>query len=228
MSSYFDFFNHFRSPPAEVKRRQSAFLKYFEGCKRVVDIGCGRGEFLELLAERGIGGEGVDIDGQMAEHCRDRGLSAHRKDAVSYLEGQQDGSLDGIFTDDTVEHMEMPYLLKMLELCARKLEPERFMVAITVNPLSWAAYANIYLIDSTHKSPLHPEAMRYYMTASGFREVSIEYTSYLPEEERLRPAAITRDMDADARRLAQTYNRNIQKLNQIIFGPENYAAIAKK
>ncbi len=228
MSSYFDFFNRFRSPPEVVKQHQSAFVKYFSGCKHVVDIGCGRGEFIELLEEDGIGCEGIDDDVEMVEYCRKHGLNVYMADAISYLEGLEDDSLDGIFTDDTVEHLEIPYLLRMLKLCGRKLKAGRYMVAITVNPLSWTAFVNVYLLDDTHKNPLHPEKMRYYMASSGFSDVKIEFIMQMPEEARLKALPIPRDMDDEMKRIADTYNHNVERLNRSIYGPENYAAIAKK
>ncbi len=228
MSSYFDFFNRFRSPPDVVKRHQSVFVKYFKGCGRVLDIGCGRGEFVELMRENGIGCEGVDIDGHMADYSRKKGLRVSRADAISYLEGLEDDSLDGIFTDDTIEHFDIPYLLRMLKLCHMKLKGGFYMVAKTVNPLSWIAYANIYLLDNTHKTPLHPETMRFFMLSSGFREVKIEFVSHLPDNARLKSLAVTRSMSDEEKRWAEAYNHNVERLNRDVYGPENYAAIAKK
>jgi O-antigen chain-terminating methyltransferase len=228
MSPYFDFFNRFRSPPDVVKQHQSIFLKYFKGCKSVLDIGCGRGEFLELLGENGIGCEGVDFNSDMIDYCRKKGLTVRQADAISYLEDLSDDSLDGIFTDDTVEHLDVAYLLHMLKLCSRKLIERRYMVAKTVNPLSWTAYASIYMLDTTHKNPLHPETMRFFMVSCGFREVKIEFVSQLPDDARLKNIVITGDMSAVEKRMAETYNHNIEHLNKAIYGPENYAAIAKR
>lgn len=228
MISYFDFFNRFRSPPDVVKQHQSVFLKYFKGCKSVLDIGCGRGEFIELLTERGIGCAGVDSNGDMVEHCRKKGLNVRQADAISCLEDLDDDSLDGIFTDDTVEHLEIPYLLRMLRLCGKKLKEGRYMVAKTVNPLSWTAYSSIYLLDTTHKNPLHPETMRFFMESSGFREINIEFVTHIPEDARLKDVPVTGDMNAVEKRMAETYNGNVKRLNESVYGPENYAAIAKK
>lgn len=228
MSSYFNFFNRFRSPPNVVKKHQSIFLRFFSGCKGVLDIGCGRGEFLELLTERGIGCEGVDFNGDMVEHCGKKGLNVRQADAISYLEDLSDDSLDGIFTDDMVEHLDVSYLLHMLRLCGKKLKEGRYMVAKTVNPLSWTAFANIYLLDNTHKTPLHPETMRYFMESSGFGKVAIEFVSYMAGDMRLKNITVTGDMSEAEKRLAETYNHNVERLNGVIFGPENYAAIAKK
>lgn len=228
MSSYFDFFNRFRSPPDIVKRHQSIFLKYFKRCKHVVDIGCGRGEFLELLRENGIGCEGIDVDDQMVNHCKKNGLNVRKVDATGYLRNLDNDSLDGIFTDDLIEHLDIYYLMRMLRLCRHKLMEGRYMVAKTVNPLSWTAFAGIYLLDSTHKNPLHPETLRFLMESSGFKEVEVEFVSRLPEDKQLQKVEITPTMSDGEKRIARAYNHNVDRLNEAIFGYENYAAIAKK
>ncbi len=226
--SYFDFFNRFRSPSAVVEQRQEPFIKYFLGCRNVLSIGCGRGEFLELLRAHGIQGTGIDADDKMVEYGKRRGLNVLRADALSYLRSLDDESLDGIFTDDFVEHLETAYLLRMLRLCRRKLQPGRHMVNITLNPLSWAAYAGIYLLDPTHKRPIHPETMRFFLSSSGFADVDVKFISPKPESNRLKKIEIKPGMSEEARDVARINNRNVDMLNESIYGPENYAAIAKK
>ncbi len=95
---YLAFYDHFRSPPAELKKHQSVFLDYFRGCRNVLDIGCGRGEFLELLRDNGIGCVGMDPDPEMIAICRSRGLKAEQTDGVAFLERAGDGSFDGMFS----------------------------------------------------------------------------------------------------------------------------------
>jgi O-antigen chain-terminating methyltransferase len=198
------------------------------GCKNVLDIGCGRGEFLELLGENGIGCEGVDVNDEMVEYCRKNGLNARKIDAAAYLRGIDNNSLDGIFTDDLIEHLDANYLIRMLRLCRLKLMKGRYMVAKTVNPLSWTSFTGIYLLDMTHKNPLHPETLRFLMEYSGFMEVKVEFVSRLPDDKRLQKVEITPAMSDGEKSIARTYNHNVDRLNEAIFGYENYAAIAKK
>ena len=226
--AYFDFFNRFRSPSGIVKQRQLPFIKYFLGCGNVLSIGCGRGEFLELLRAQGIACTGIDVDDKMVEYCKKRGLNVLKADALSYLRGLDNESLDGIFTDDLVEHLETAYLFRMLRLCYRKLKPGRYLVNVTLNPLSWATYAGIYLLDPTHKRPIHPETMRFFLDSSGFNDVDIEFISSKSGSDRLKRIEITPEMGEEAREIARINNRNVDMLNVSIYGPENYAAIAKK
>ncbi|HTY91533.1 MAG TPA: methyltransferase domain-containing protein [Methanocella sp.] len=225
---YFDFFNRFRNASDIVKQHQSPFLKYFEGCRRVVSLGCGRGEFIEALGERNIGAFGIDVDEEMVDYCKKRGLEVYKADAAEYLRQMDDGSIDGIFTDDFAEHLDTSYLIKLLRLCARKLEKGRYMVNVTVNPCSWAAYSGIYLLDPTHKRPIHPESMRFYMLSAGFGDVDVELITFRDNHSRLKKVEVRPDMDADARRIAEAFNHNVDMLNEVVFGPENYAAIGKK
>jgi O-antigen chain-terminating methyltransferase len=225
---YFNFFNRFRSPSDTVKRHQSVFLKYFEGCKNVISIGCGRGEFIECLGTRGIGAYGIDIDEEMVDYCNKRGLKVYKADALEHLQGLDDNSLDGVFTDDFVEHLETSYLIKLIRLCVQKLVKDRYMVNVTVNPLSWTAYSGVYLLDPTHKRPIHPESMRFYMSSGGFSKVDIELITFRDGDSRLKKAEIRPNMDADSKRIADTFNHNVDMLNEVVFGPENYAAIGKK
>ncbi len=225
---YFDFYNRFRSPPETVKQHQAPFLKYFDGCKNVISIGCGRGEFVEELGQRGIGAYGIDFDDEMVAYCNKRGLKVYKADALEHLQGLEDNSLDGIFTDDFVEHLDTSYLIKLLRLCARKLQLGRYMVNVTVNPLSWAAYSGIYLLDPTHKHPVHPKSMQFYMNSGGFSNVDIELITFRDGGNRLKKIEIKPNMDADAKRIADTFNRNVDMLNEAVFGPENYVAVGKK
>lgn len=225
---YFELFNQFRSAPEYVKKHQSRFLSYFESCDNVLDIGCGRGEFLELLKEKGIHGHGVDLDKEMVELCGSKGLDVKKVDAVTYLRSIKDRSLDGIFTDDVIEHLETEYFYKMIRLCAKKLKNGSNMVIVTVNPLSWATFSNIFYIDLTHTKPIHPEAMKFILKNAGFSNVEIKFISLLPEREKLGKLGCDLSMNDGQIERIVTYNKNVEKLNEVLFGPENYAAIAKK
>jgi len=156
--NYFVFEEHFRGSRADIKERQRAFVHYFKDCSNVLDIGCGRGEFLELMHDEGIGARGVDLDETMVNFCRSRGLEVKLNDAISYLEQVEDESLDGIFIDQVVEHVEPAYLVRLLELCYQKLMFGYHLVVETVNPLSFASLANFYM-DMSHVRPIHPETM---------------------------------------------------------------------
>jgi SAM-dependent methyltransferase len=222
--NYFIFEERFRGSRQEIRGRQEVFLPYFEDCRNVLDIGCGRGEFLELAQERGVDARGVDLDDTMVEFCRSKGLAVEKVDAVSYLETLEDRSLDGIFIDQVVEHLEPAYLVRLLDLCYRKLQYGYYLVAGTVNPLSFVSLANFY-IDISHVRPVHPETLKFLIEVAGFREVEARFSSPVPEEGRLRRLSPSEGVSTA---FVESYNRNIDLLNAILYGAQDYAVIGKK
>ncbi len=225
--NYFRFEEQFRGSREDIKQRQSNFMHYFAGCSNVLDIGCGRGEFLELAKELDIGAKGIDIDDTMVDYCLSKGLNVENNEAISYLEKLEDKSLDGIFIDQVVEHLEPNYLINLLQLCFKKLKYGYYIFVETVNPLSLMSFANFY-IDMTHKKPVHPETLKFLLTSVGFRDLDIKYLSPVSEEARLQKVPINNGVEEWVENYLDVYNHNIEKLNNILFGAQDYAAIGKK
>ena len=225
--NYFLFEEQFRGSRDVIKQRQLAFLSYFENCSRVLDIGCGRGEFLEILKSHDIGGIGVDCDPDMVVYCRSLQLVAEQSDAITYLMTLEDNSLDGIFIDQVVEHLDPEYLIRLLALCHQKIKIGYYIVVETINPLSFVSFVNFY-IDLTHKKPVHPETLLYLFTASGFRECETQFFSPVSDECRLKKIGSTANMNEIEKENVKVYNHNIGMLNSLLFGAQDYAVIGKK
>jgi len=225
--NYLLFEDRFRGPREDVKQRQLVFLPYFENCKHVLDIGCGRGEFLEILRDHSIAGVGVDPDADMIAYCRTRQLPVIQSDAITYLEQLEDLSLDGIFLDQVVEHLEPEYLIRMLALCHRKLKSGGFLVAETVNPLSFASFVNFY-IDLTHKRPVHPLTLQFLAESAGFKENEVRFYSEIPDEVKLQKIPVPEKIAESKRNSLLIYNNNVELLNNLMWGPRDYAIIGKK
>jgi SAM-dependent methyltransferase len=194
----------------------------------VLDVGCGRGEFLDLLAAHGIPARGIDLNHEMAESCRARGLNVLEADAVGYLASLPDASLGGIFAAQVVEHLEPAYLLQFLELAFHKLRPGGRLVLETLNPACWVAFFESYIRDITHVWPLHPETLKYLVIASGFTRADIEFRSPVPEQDRLQPIAVPAGADATLADLAEAFNGNVEKLNSRMFTFMDYAIVGQK
>jgi SAM-dependent methyltransferase len=218
---YVGFENEFRGSQDTIRARLESYLPFFANARDVLDVGCGRGEFLDLLKARGIPARGLDLNHEMVEVCRARGLDVAERDAVSYLEGLADGSLGGLFAAQVVEHLRPDYLLRFLELAHHKLRPGSPIVLETLNPACWVAFFESYIRDITHAWPLHPETLRYLVIASGFKEARIEFRSPVPPQDRLQPAAAP-GAPAD---LIEAFNGNVEKLNARLFTFMDYAIV---
>lgn len=225
--NYFVFEERFRGSTQDIKQRQTAFISYYRGCNNVLDIGCGRGEFLELMRENGIGAHGIDVDGDMIDYCINKGLDVKKVDALAYLEGVEDKSLDGIFIDQVVEHLEPQYLVKMLKLCYQKLKYGYYLFIETVNPVSLTSFANFY-IDMTHKQPIHPATLRFLFESAGFMEIEVKFVGPVDDGIKLKKVDIDQSFDEKEKKVLAVYNDNIDRLNNILYGPQDYAVIGKK
>ena len=225
--NFFVFEEKFRGAREDIRGRQLKFLEYSQGCKNVLDIGCGRGEFLEISKENGINAKGIDINEDMVGYCQSKGLNVEKADAIEYLEKIEDKSLDSIFLDQVVEHLEAKYLIKLLELCYKKLKFGYYIVIETVNPLSLTSFANFYL-DLSHKKPIHPETLKFLFESVGFREIEVKFFSPIPDEYKLKKVGIGENIGEKGREIIEAYNYNIEKLNGILYGYQDYAVIGKK
>lgn len=173
---YLHFQNTFRGTRDEIKARQEVYRSDFQNAGPVVDLGCGRGEFVEMLSEAGIPVTGVDADAAMVDFCRELGLPVVEEDAVKYLEKLQDNVLGGIFSSQAVEHMRPADLLQFLEGCRAKLRVGGVLVIETVNPLCVGVLCNFWL-DPTHERPIHPRLLHHLLETMGFRELEMVFSS---------------------------------------------------
>jgi SAM-dependent methyltransferase len=217
---YADFEKRFRGSSGEIAARLAKYLPRFAAGGEVLDIGCGRGEFLALLRDSGRRPLGLDLSDSMLEEARERGLDCIKADALRFLQGRPDASLDGIFSSQVIEHFEPEYLRRVIAECFRVLRPGAVLLLETINPLSLFALSRIFFLDPTHQRPLHPEYMRYLMENSGFSAVEILFGAE-PEAERL--------AEADpAAPQALPFNDNVDRLNRLLFSPCEYAAKGMK
>ena len=232
---YVGFEDQFRGSREVILKRLETYIPHFvadagQPSTRgdVLDVGCGRGEFLDLLAAQGIPARGIDINHEMVEVCRARGLNVTETDAVTYLAALPDASLSGIFAAQVVEHLDPGYLLRFLELAFDKLERGGHLILETINPACWTAFFESYIRDITHRCALHPETLKYLTVASGFTRADIEFRSPVPPQDRLQPVALSESADAVVRNLTDAFNGNVEKLNARMFTHMDYAVIAEK
>jgi SAM-dependent methyltransferase len=225
---YVVFEDQFRGSQEDIRRRVAEYLPLFQGASDVLDIGCGRGEFLTLLKENGISARGVDINSAMVGVCREHGLDATEGDALRYLHMQEDGSLGGLFAAQVIEHLEPSYLTDLLDVAFDKLRPGSPIVLETINPGCWFAFFESYLRDPTHIRPIHPETLKYLLIASGFQRVEIRYRAPYPEHEKLQPLSASTTAPTTVTDWIETINANVEKINRLLFTWLDYAAIGQR
>ena len=195
-----------------IRRQSEAFVDLFARRKRVLDLGTGRGTFLELLRDNGIGGYGVDLDPKMTDEVRSRGLEAYTGDALEHLRSLGDASLDGLYSRHVAEHILPGELVAVLRECRRVLKPGSPIVFITPNPATLTVGAHTFWLDPSHRRPIPPELFSFYLEVEGYQR--IETRTSQPSETRLRE-----DVPAGPAR------ENVTLLNATLFGDRDYAVI---
>jgi SAM-dependent methyltransferase len=224
---YVGFEDRYRGSREAVREKLAPYVSLFGGATNVLDVGCGRGEFLGLLREHGVTGQGVDLNPDMVELCRTAGFTAAEADALTYLNGLPDASLGGLFASQLVEHLQPGYLVRLLETSFHKLKPGAKMVLETINPACWAAFFSAYIRDITHAQPVHPDTLSYLAAASGFANVSIRYSAPFADAEKLQIVTATGDSPT-VRTAIDTYNENVERLNNLMFTYRDYAVVGER
>jgi SAM-dependent methyltransferase len=225
---YLAFEDRFRGSRDEIRARMESYVPFFAGASDVLDVGCGRGEFLELLAANGIAARGIDLNHEMAASCQARGLDVTEADAVGYLASLPDGSLGGLFAAQVVEHLPPAYLLQFLELAFHKLRPGARLILETLNPACWVAFFESYIRDITHVWPLHPETLQFLVVASGFTSAAVEYRSPVAEADKFQAVTVATAVGPVLADLVDAFNLNVEKLNSRIFTYLDYAVVAER
>ena len=174
---YGRFAERFRGDKEYVKGGQKFYVPYFAGRKEVLDIGCGRGEFLDLMREAGVPARGIDLSAESVDLCRQRGLQAEVADLFGYLEGLADGSLDGIFSAQVVEHLPPNRLPEMIRLAAQKLGRGGVITIETPNPRCLAIFATHFYLDPTHARPIPHALLSFYMEENGIGHIEMHSRS---------------------------------------------------
>jgi O-antigen chain-terminating methyltransferase len=218
---YVGFEDRFRGSREAIRARQASYVAEFAGATDVLDVGCGRGEFLDLLKAHGIGARGLDANHEMVELCRARGFDVVEGDALGLLRNLPEGALGGLFAAQVVEHLAPAYLVSLLDAAWRALRPGSSLVLETINPACWSAFFESYIRDPTHVRPFHPDTLSYLVTASGFQDVAVRYSSPYPDHAKLQRIP---EQDETSR----TLNENSDKLNRLLFGYMDYAVIGRR
>jgi 2-polyprenyl-3-methyl-5-hydroxy-6-metoxy-1,4-benzoquinol methylase len=171
------FAESFRGPAEEILDRQRHYVLRFAGSAPVLDLGCGRGEFLEAARDSGLAASGVDQSEECVALCRSKGLDAEKADLFAYLDALADQSLGGIYCSQVVEHIDPHRLPDLLVLMAKKLRAGALAVIETPNPECLAIFATHFYLDPSHTRPVPPRLLGFYMEEAGFGRLEVERLS---------------------------------------------------
>lgn len=228
--AYLAFERRFRGTEEEVRERLREHLPHLAGAGAlgdVLDLGCGRGEALAVFAEAGLPARGVDSSAAMVARCRDRGLVAAEGDLFEALAGTAEGSLGAVVSFHVVEHLPPTSLDRLVRLARRALAPGGVLLLETPNPLSVVVAARSFWLDPTHRRPVHPEALELLARQAGFDPVERFELRPFGAAERL-PEIDLAPLPEGQRELADRVNRLRDVLDDLLFGHQDYALVARK
>ncbi|HEX6897880.1 MAG TPA: methionine biosynthesis protein MetW [Bryobacteraceae bacterium] len=171
------FADRFRGSEADIKQRQRIYSERFRGAGGVLDLGCGRGELLEVFREAGIPARGIDFNPDSIAVCRSKGLDVEQGDLFAHLGALPDASLGGIVCCQVIEHLPPERLPELLRLAHAKLRSGALIALETPNPECLAIFATHFYIDPTHRHPIPPALASFYLEEAGFGRVEIERLS---------------------------------------------------
>jgi len=215
LDSYYAAFEAaFRGSREEIKNRLRVYLDRVSGANSnlpVLDIGCGRGEWIELLKEQGVAAYGIDLNSVFIADARAQDLDVRQAEALAHLRSLGDASLAGLTGFHIIEHLELNDLISIIDEANRVLAPGGFLLFETPNPENLIVGASSFWNDPTHRSPLPPSVMRFMAGQRGFIDAEV---IYLHEAE-------------DALKITGG-DEVADRLNQLLYGPMDYAIWARK
>ena len=208
----------FRGTRDEIKERLRVYLPLLQnqkiGGKRmpILDIGCGRGEWLELLAESGLEARGVDLNRLFVAACKERGLNVSEGDAIEYLREVPSCSLGAVTGFHIIEHLSLEELITLIDETVRVLKPGGLAIFETPNPQNVLVACHNFYIDPTHRKPLPSLTLQFLLEARGLCDVEILYLSPYPESFKVRDGG----------------PEIMQRFNDYFYGPQDYAVIGRR
>jgi O-antigen chain-terminating methyltransferase len=175
---YASFENQFRGSPEQIKEGLKIYLPLLKDAgitSDILDLGCGRGEWLELLREEGLRARGVESNRAMIDNRRGQNLEIVQADAVAYLRGLPENSLRVVTAFHFVEHIGLEDLIDLLDQINRVLKPGGLLIVETPNPKNLVVGACNFYSDPTHHRPLFPETLEFILNHRGFVRTQLQY-----------------------------------------------------
>ncbi len=174
---YARFSERFRGTEDYVRKNVRIYRERFARRAPALDIGCGRGEFLEMMREAGVEARGIDLSAESVAICRNKGLDVEQANLFEYLPGLADKSLGGVFSAQVIEHLPPERLPEMIRLCSEKLARGGLLAIETPNPECLAIFASHFYIDPTHTRPVPHPLAAFSMEEFGFGQIEVQKLS---------------------------------------------------
>jgi SAM-dependent methyltransferase len=215
---YVAFEDRFRGTRAEIKDRSRVYLPMLQerkiGTKKmpILDVGCGRGEWLELLLENDLQARGIDINRVLLSYCRDAGLTVAEDDILEHLKNLPDRSLGAVTGFHIIEHLPFDILVRVFDETVRVLKPGGLAIFETPNPQNVLVGSNSFYLDFTHRNPLPSLTTQFILEARGLCDVQILNLHPYPDSLKLHD---------DRTELARRFN-------EYFYGPQDYAVIGRR
>ena len=208
-------------PADAVRVHQRGYLDVLGDRRRVVDVGCGRGELVDILRGEGVDAYGIEREPDFVRLCAERGLPVQEGDGIAHVEGLAPGEVDGVVASHVVEHLAPAEVLRLVEGAWRALPEGGVLVLETPNPESLVAGSVNFHRDLTHRRPIHPDTLAFLCESAGFGAVEVRRLSPVPDGERLPPPPA--DVPG-----ADWLAGLVGRLNDLVYGFQDYAVVARK
>lgn len=226
--SYLLLENRYRGSEDEIKTRLSFYVPFFKNAEApILEIGGGRGELQQLFKENSIASYSVEMDEAMVEASKEKGVDVRLGDGIAHLEAASDASLGGVIAVQVIEHLDQQTLRRLVQACLKKVKPGGKIIFETINTESMVALGRNYFRDPTHVFPLHPETMRFMLDLAGLKVTEIHKLSPYSPEASLQEIEMREFMTPRWSAAIEIMNRNIRRLNSLLYGHQDYCIVAE-
>ena len=224
-ATYVQFERRFRGSAQEIKKRQGGALRFVESIAGssapLLDLGCGRGEWLAVLRDADISAYGVDSNPGMVEDAHALELDVRCEDALTHLEDLGEFSLQGVSAFHFVEHVPLPVLTRILDAAFLALRPGGVLLLETPNPTNLVVGAASFYMDPTHLRQLHPDFLKFFVESRGFTDAEVHFVHPTLDDEILHEGGPDEGYDP-------RLSRVVESAEWSLFGPQDYVVTARR